>query len=204
MQAGKRLDEQPLGQRITIEPLSGRAGEAEFTSHSLVKMAQIVKHYSPECNGCAHAKIDAMQAWDHRTAEKSIQLKARCDARTCIHQESNVTSNLSDIFKPGWTTSKPGDMKNPGGLPTRFGKDIVPIPRTEFDLDIKQPKWDIDKDALEKMQLEFINGHRRAMAAETFRREYQGTFNGDASNAVFKPEPVPDRDTPEGSLLNAW
>lgn len=100
---------------------------------------------------------------------------------------------MNDLFTPGWTTSKPGDMKNSGGLTTRFAKpakrpEITPEPRTEFDLDLG----------------------KRSMSPEEYNREYVASFAPSDSYAFIKPtdiRPPPpkiNRDAPESAVEDAW
>ncbi len=77
-------------------------------------------------------------------------------------------ASTNDFMRPGWTTSKPGDMKNPSGMPTRFSRTIEPVPRTAFDLDLRT-----------------ING---GMSRAEFEREYQATF----ANADVTAKPTKD------------
>jgi septal ring-binding cell division protein DamX len=186
-------------------------------------LAADVVALAPDCAHGPHLGINTLRTpISHTTFTEDHIATAYCKAGRCvIEQEKQMAT--SSIFESGWTTSASGDMKN-GGLPTPvatrpaepsakwpFGDRMIKAePRTEFDLDLASlkssknvqeyhaypPLMDSYSDAMSKMTPEEF----RMKSQGSYSRDEQGYFVQDKAPTA----PAADRDTPEGSLLDAW
>ncbi len=77
---------------------------------SVTKLDHHVKVNAPDCLDCDRRRLNVSKdRSDFNTDTTVYRLVAHCAHVICT-QERKMASN-NDIFTPGWTTSKPGDMK---------------------------------------------------------------------------------------------
>jgi hypothetical protein len=218
----KRLDQQTIRAKLEV-PLHERTHAGYFAQRTSEMLAAEVVAQAPDCAHCPHMGINTLRTpISHTTFTEDHIATAYCKAGRCvIEQEKQMAT--SSIFESGWTTSASGDMKN-GGLPTAFAsrpaepsakwpfgdRMIKAEPRTEFDLDLASlkssknvqeyhaypPLMDSYSDAMSKMTPEEF----RMKSQGSYSRDEQGYFVQDKAPTA----PAADRDTPEGSLLDAW
>lgn len=130
---------------------------------------------------------------------------------------------ISDIFTPGWTTSKPGDMKYGAGLETKFSRPS-PIASTVEDFKreyltspigpaISPEAHERVKATMAKASLDFAElsakGLTTAAGAISYDKVANSSLTAEAiNNSIMAAEamraaPKIDRDTPEGAI-DAW
>lgn len=196
--------------RLRIADRMSEQRRYEAASHEVAARLRFeVDKEAPECIGCGMRKEEVHALMNVMRDTYEIQGKARCTASACFKEEP--MARLNDFFTPGpgWSTSKPGDMKNSMGLPTRYDKPSplgagAAISSTLINTStITAEKINAASvtmagdafDAAEAMRL--MND-----SVKSFEREYMTDPLG-----MRQPQaaaPMIDRDTPQTDLDGAW